>query len=96
MVDVGDDGDVAQIHVASSKVGQWLERDLAGKPGPTFPDRAQKPGIRGRFSAQKGSPAKRTGRTLLVAAQYIQKSPKNNGLLVGFSRPKEDYLARLS
>jgi hypothetical protein len=23
-----------------------LERDLAGKPGPTFPDRAQKPGIR--------------------------------------------------
>src|SRR3954470_11199627 len=41
MVDVGDDGDVAQVHVASSKVGQWLERDLAGKPGPTFPDRAQ-------------------------------------------------------
>jgi hypothetical protein len=30
--------------------------------------------------AQKGSPAKRTGHTLLVAAQYIQKSPKNNGL----------------
>jgi hypothetical protein len=26
-------------------VVQWLERDLAGKPGPTFPDRAQKPGI---------------------------------------------------
>jgi hypothetical protein len=22
-------------------VVQWLERDLAGKPGPTFPDRAQ-------------------------------------------------------
>jgi hypothetical protein len=31
--------------------------------------------------AQKGSPAKRTGHTLLVAAQYIQKSPKNNGLV---------------
>jgi hypothetical protein len=23
-------------------VVQWLERDLAGKPGPTFPDRASK------------------------------------------------------
>jgi hypothetical protein len=30
--------------------------------------------------AQKGNPAKRTGHTLLVAAQYIQKSPENNGL----------------
>jgi hypothetical protein len=31
-------------------VVQWLERDLAGKPGPTFPDRAQKPGILSRLS----------------------------------------------
>jgi hypothetical protein len=30
--------------------------------------------------AQKGSPAKRTGHTLLVAAQYSQKSPENNAL----------------
>src|SRR4051812_7828774 len=30
--------------------------------------------------AQKGSPAKRTGHTLLVAAQYSQKLPENNGL----------------
>ena len=29
---------------------------------------------------QKGSPAKRTGHTLRVAAQYSQKSPQNNGL----------------
>jgi hypothetical protein len=43
--------------------------------------------------AQKGSPAKRTGQALLVAAQYIQKSPKNNGLLSGFSRPANDLLA---
>jgi hypothetical protein len=57
-----------------------LERDLAGKPGPTFPDHAQNLGIRGRSGAQKGSPAKRTGHTLLVAAQYSQKSPQNNGL----------------
>ena len=32
------------------------------------------------YSAQKGSPAKRTGQTLLVALQYSQKSPKNNAL----------------
>jgi hypothetical protein len=31
-------------------------------------------------SPQKGSPAKRTGHTLRVAPQYIQKTPKNNGL----------------
>jgi hypothetical protein len=36
--------------------------------------------LRGRFLPQKGSPAKRTGHTLRVAAQYIQKTPKNNGL----------------
>jgi hypothetical protein len=36
--------------------------------------------LRGRFLPQKGSPAKRTGHTLRIAAQYIQKTPKNNGL----------------
>src|SRR5205809_4486387 len=36
--------------------------------------------LRGCFLPQKGSPAKRTGHTLRVAAQYIQKTPKNNGL----------------
>jgi hypothetical protein len=46
--------------------------------------------------AQKGSPAKRTGHTLLAATQYIQKSSKNNGLLRVFGRSKDDYLARLS
>jgi len=35
--------------------------------------------------AQKGSPAKRTGHTLLVAAQYSQKLPENNGLF-GYRR----------
>jgi len=46
--------------------------------------------------AQKGSPAKTTGHTLLVAAQYIQKLPENNGLLSGFGRPTDDCLFRLS
>src|SRR5258706_14736544 len=65
-------------------VVQWLERDLAGKPGPTFPDRAQNLKCeRGNgldLWPQKGSPAKRPGNTLCVAAQYIQKTPKNNDL----------------
>jgi hypothetical protein len=34
----------------------------------------------GRIAPKKGSPAKRTGHTLLVAAQYSQKSAKNNVL----------------
>ncbi|HEX9468937.1 MAG TPA: hypothetical protein VF957_05305, partial [Bradyrhizobium sp.] len=60
-------------------LGQRLERDLAGKPGPTFPDRARKTwNTKGATGAQKGSPAKGTGHTLLVAAQYSQKSPENN------------------
>jgi hypothetical protein len=81
MVDVGDDGDVAKVHVVSSKVGQWLERDLAGKPGPTFPDHAQNLEFEGRMAPKKEARPKGPGITLLVAAQYIQKSPKNNGLL---------------
>jgi hypothetical protein len=36
--------------------------------------------LRGPNGPQKGSPAKKTGHTLLVAPQYIQKTPKNNGL----------------
>jgi len=74
--------------IALLLVGQWLERDLAGKPGPTFPDRAQRilegTAVQRKICAQKGSPAKRTGHTLLVAAQYSQKSPKNNALFMNW------------
>jgi hypothetical protein len=66
--------------IAVLLVGQWLERDLTGKPGPTFPDRTQNLEFERAHRAQKGSPAKRTGHTLLVALQYSQKSPKNNAL----------------
>src|SRR6186713_3172661 len=53
-----------------------------GKPVSTFPGHA--PGPNG---LQKGSPAKTTGRTLCIAAQYIQKTPKNNGLFGGWLAP---------
>jgi hypothetical protein len=39
VVDVGDDGDVTKVHGSSSGRAWWM-RDLSGKPGPTFPDRA--------------------------------------------------------
>jgi hypothetical protein len=38
----------------------------------------------GAHGAQKGSPAEGTGQTLLVAAQYSQKTLKNNGLLAAW------------
>src|SRR4029078_5142052 len=46
-----------------------------GKPVPTFPDHAP-----GALSPKKETRPKGTGHTLRVAAQYIQKTPKNNGL----------------
>src|SRR6185436_8293721 len=104
-------------------VVQRLTRDLTGKPGPTFPDRALKPGILARddassnrhpapsilfeqclrakahrvcpegkpvpafpdhapgaLSPKKEARPKGPGNTLCVAAQYIQKTPKNNDL----------------
>ena len=36
-----------------------LERDLAGKPGPTFPDRAQKPGVRTGAKRPKRKPGQK-------------------------------------
>src|SRR4029078_10726862 len=50
VVDVGDDGDVTKVHGSSSGRAWWM-RDLTGKPGPTFPDRALKPGILARDDA---------------------------------------------
>jgi hypothetical protein len=68
------------LHGSTSTVGQWLERDLAGKPGPTFPDHAQNLEFEGRQAPKKEARPKGPGTTLLVAAQYSQKSPENNGL----------------
>jgi hypothetical protein len=82
------------LHDSTSTVGQWLERDLAGKPGPTFPDHAQNLEFEGRLAPKKEARPKGPGITLLVAAQYIQKSPKNNGLLRRFDRLPNDLFAR--
>src|ERR1700675_3662964 len=57
-------------------VVQWLERDLAGKPGPTFPDHAQKPGIRRGPRPQKGSPAKRPGTPYALRRNIVRKRQK--------------------
>jgi hypothetical protein len=42
----------------------------------------------------KRKPGQRTGHTLLVAAQYIQKSPKNNGFRGRFSQWTKDLFER--
>jgi hypothetical protein len=62
-----------------------LHQTMAGarsrrKTGTHFSGSRSKPGILEATGGQKGSPAKGTGHTLLVAAQYSQKSPENNGL----------------
>jgi hypothetical protein len=77
---VGDDGDVAKFHGSSS--GRTILESAISPENrdPLFPDRTQKPGIREAQRAEKGSPAKATGHTLLVAAQYSQESPENNAL----------------
>jgi hypothetical protein len=74
---VGDDGDVAQIHVASSKVGQWLERDLAGKPGPTFPDRAQNLEFKGRVAPKKEARPKGPGTPYSLRRNIFRKRQKS-------------------
>jgi hypothetical protein len=84
--------------IALLLVGQWLERDLAGKPGPTFPDHAQNLEFGRRAWRPKRKPGQTTGQTLLVAAQYSQKLPENNGLfaiwLADFC-PRANHLQRL-
>jgi hypothetical protein len=50
------------------------------KPGISPSGPRSKKRNRWGYDPQKGSPAKRPGESLRVAPQYIQKTPKNNGL----------------
>jgi hypothetical protein len=52
--------------------------------------------FKGRLPPKKEARPKGPGITLLVAAQYIQKSPKNNGLLRRFDRSAKDCLHEVS
>jgi hypothetical protein len=81
VVDVGDDGDVAKFHGSSSGRAILESAITPENRDPPFPDRTHKLwSSKGAQRAQKGSPAKRTGHTLLVAAQYSQESAENNAL----------------
>jgi hypothetical protein len=73
---MGDDGDVAKFHVASSKLGQWLERDLAGKPGPTFPDRAQNLEFEGAQAPKKEARPKDRAHLTRCGAIYSEIAKK--------------------
>jgi hypothetical protein len=93
MVDVGDDGDVAEIHVASSKVGQWLERDLAGKPGPTFPDRAQNLEFEGAQAPKKEARPKDRAHLTRCGAIYSEIA-KKQWVVEGIPPARERLLER--
>jgi hypothetical protein len=75
---VGDDGDVTKFHVASSGSDNGWSTISPENRDPLFRITLKNLEFERAHDAQKGSPAKRTGHTLLVAAQYSQKSPKNN------------------
>jgi hypothetical protein len=82
---VGDDGDVAKVHSSSSGSDNDGESDLTGKPGSEFPDRTQNLELRAHsalklLALKKEARPKGPGTPLLIAAQYSQKSPKNNAL----------------
>jgi hypothetical protein len=78
MVDVGDNGDVAKFHSSSSESGNGWSTISPENRDPLFRITLKTWNSKRAHGAQKGSPAKRTGQTLLVAMQYSQKSPKNN------------------
>jgi hypothetical protein len=96
---VGDDGDVAKVHVASSASDKGWSAISPENRDPLFRITLENLEFWRPTAPQKGSPAKRTGQTLLVAAQYSQKSPENNALfaiwLADF-RAKAGRLQRLS
>src|SRR5438046_8187759 len=67
--------------IALFLVGQCWEARFRRKIGTRFSGSHLKTwSSKGAQRAEKGSPAKRTGHTLLVAAQYSQESAENNAL----------------
>jgi hypothetical protein len=81
---VGDDGDVAKFHSSSSGSDEGWSAISPENRDPLFRIALKNLEFERAQSAQKGSPAKRTGHTLLVAAQYSQESPKNNALFMNW------------
>jgi hypothetical protein len=87
---VGDDGDVAKFHSSSSESANGWSTISPENRDPLFRITLKTwnlqtwnlkgAAIQSKICTQKGSPAKGTGHTLLVATQYSQKTLKNNGL----------------
>jgi hypothetical protein len=57
-------------------VVQWLERDLAGKPGPTFPDRAQNLKFEGAQAPKKEARPKDRAHLTRCGAIYSEIAEK--------------------
>jgi hypothetical protein len=93
---VGDDGDVTKFHSFSSGSANGWSAISPENRDRLFRITLENLEFEGRYRAQKGSPAKRTGHTLLVAAQYSQKSQENNALfavwLADFCLPNRAFV----
>jgi hypothetical protein len=57
-------------------LGQWLERDLAGKPGPTFPDHAQNLEFEGRIAPKKEARPKGPGTPYSLRRNIVRNCRK--------------------
>src|SRR5258708_36190017 len=68
-------------------VVQWLERDLAGKPGPTFPDRAQNLKF-GRQQASNLVPKRKPG-------QKDRAHPTRCGAIYSENAKKQGFIGQL-
>jgi hypothetical protein len=64
-------------------VEQWVKRDLAGLTGTSFSDNALKTWKTGALCPKKEARPSEPG-TSCVAAQYMQKRPKNNVFFAGW------------
>jgi hypothetical protein len=55
---------------------QWLERDLTGKPGPTFPDRAQNLEFKGAQAPKKEARPKGPGTPYALRCNIVRNRRK--------------------
>jgi hypothetical protein len=81
VVDVGDDGDVAEVHGSSSGSDNGWRAISPENRDPLFRIALKNLEFLEGAWRPKRKPGQKTGQTLLVAAQYSQESRKNNGLL---------------
>src|SRR5260370_18176324 len=61
---------------------QWLEHDLTGKPGPTFPDHAQNLEFEGRMTPKKEARPKDRANLYSLQRNIVMNRRKTTGNLI--------------